>query len=394
MSGKEQNIRGSQEDNRIILMKRLCIYVTYDHENRVDDYIGYMLRHLRNTVDTLVVVCNYQNIAQGMSNVKPYADRICYRENKGFDAGAYKDVLCRELGWGEVEKFDELMLINDSFYGPLYPLKELFQKMYQRNVDYWGMTRCPEVELADKNTYESHIQSYFLALGKTILRHKRFQQFWENMEYPASFMQTVITFEIGINQLLRQLGFRGAAAMDLCSVQWKLEKNQNPYLSYPLELIRDAALPVLKRKSLSLSNKRFDNAIGALKFIGKACDYEICLIESHLRRGTAGVNLMGADSFYAAHARIFIYGAGNYGKNAAEYFAYKGWTFEKFLVTEMAGQPGNDRSNCSTFDRADIAEDDGIIIAVGNKKVFQEIVQLVKKRCRIEQIYNPTDIIW
>lgn len=48
-------------------------------------------------------------------------------------------------------------------------------------------------------------------------------------------------------------------------------------------------------------------------------------------------------------------------------------------MTEMAGQPGNDRSNCSTFDRADIAEDDGIIIAVGNKKVFREIVQLVKK---------------
>ena len=40
-------------------MKRLCIYVTYDAENIIDDYIGYMMRELRKVVECLVVVCNY-----------------------------------------------------------------------------------------------------------------------------------------------------------------------------------------------------------------------------------------------------------------------------------------------------------------------------------------------
>ncbi|MDE5699946.1 MAG: rhamnan synthesis F family protein [Lachnospiraceae bacterium] len=375
-------------------MRRLCIYVTYDPENMIDDYIGYTLQEMRKTVDSLIVVCNYKCIVSGRENIQPYANKIFCRENAGFDAGAYQDVFFRYLGWDGVCGYDEILLVNDSFYGPLYSFEKLFRRMEEVNADYWGMTRCPEGELADGSTYKPHIQSYFLALRKNVLINKEFQEYWENMEYPISFMQTVITFEIGVNKLLQQLGFVGSAVMDLCPVQWNLKKNENPYLLYPLELIRDADIPVLKRKSLSMSNKGFESAIKALRFIKDECSYDVSLIENHLRRIGEGKNVMGIEAFYASHSRIFIYGAGFYGKNVAEYFAYKGWTFEKFLVTDMAGQPENDISDCIAFDGADIAEDDGIIIAVGNKKGFREIVRLVKKRCRKEQIFNPEDIIW
>lgn len=375
-------------------MRRLCIYVTYDPENRIDGYIRYMLQEMRKTVDSLILICNYKYAVFGLNDIQPYVDKIFYRENEGFDAGAYKDSLCQYLGWNVVSEYDELILVNDSFYGPVYPLEKLFKRMEEEDADYWGMTRCPEGELADGSTYKPHIQSYFLALRKNILTNKEFQSYWEDMEYPASFMQTVKIFEIGINKLLRQLGFIGSAVMDLCPVQWNLNKNENPYLRYPLELIRDAGIPILKRKSLSLSNKGFESAIKALRFIKDECSYDVCLIENHLRRIREGINIVGIDIFYASHPRVFIYGAGAYGKKVAEYFAYKGWTFEKFLVTDMAGCSTNYSSNCITFEEADITEDDGIIIAVCNKKVFREIVGLVKKRCRKEQIFNLEDIIW
>lgn len=375
-------------------MKRLCIYVTYDFESTADGYIGYMLRGLREVADSIAVICNYPHIDKGIENIRPYADNIFYRKNKGFDAGAYKDALYRYLGWDDVCGYDEVLLINDSFYGPLYSFEELFRRMEEVEADYWGITQCPEGELADGSTYKPHIQSYFLALRKNVLCSKEFQKYWENMEYPMSFMQTVITFEIGVNKLLQQLGFSESTVMDLCPIQWNLKKNENPYLLYPLELIRDAGIPVLKRKSLNLSNKGFGSAMGALRFIKNECSYDVSLIENHLRRVGKGMNIMEIDNFYASHTRIFIYGAGFYGRNVAEYFAYKGWTFEKFLVTDTAGQSGNDHSNCIAFDEADVAEDDGIIVAVGSKKVFEEIVQRIKRRCRKEQIFNPDYIIW
>lgn len=72
-------------------MKRICIYVTYDPENIADNYIGGLLHELRKAVACLVVVCNYEYILAGIENIQPYADKIYYRSNMGFDAGAYKD---------------------------------------------------------------------------------------------------------------------------------------------------------------------------------------------------------------------------------------------------------------------------------------------------------------
>lgn len=347
-----------------------------------DDYIGHLLKELRKAVDCLVVVCNYEYIVKGMDNIKPYADRIYYRKNIGFDAGAYKDVLCQHLGWDRICRYDELLLANDSFYGPFYPFEELFNAMESTGADYWGMTKSPEVD-RDGEVYGFHIQSYFIALGHNILHSKEFRMFWENMAYPSSLEQAIILYEIGMNMLLQELGFSGTTAMERCPRQWNLKKNDNPYMIYPLELIRDAGIPVLKRKCLSLENKNFANALGALQYVETECAYDAGLIMKHLSR-TGGAGIMGLDEFYAGHTRIFIYGAGLYGRNLAEYFAYKGWAFEKFLVTHA--EKGS--RDCLSFEQADIAEDDGIIIAVGNKEVFAQILSLVEKRCSPKQIYN------
>lgn len=371
------------------MMKRLCIYITYDPENIVDKYIGYMLQELHKVVAHLVVVCNYESIVRGMDHICPYADQIFYRENTGFDAGAYKDALCQYIGWKTVCGYDELLLVNDSFYGPFYTLGNLFEQMEKTGADYWGMTRCPETELADGFTYQSHIQSYFFAFGKKVLQCMGFRDFWENMAYPASFMQAIIQYEIGINKFLHEAGFVGTAVMDLGSVRWNLRKNENPHMLYPLELIRDAGVPFLKRKSLILANRGFADAMGALKFIQNECGYDVSLIEEHLRRTGGDISIMGLDQFYAGHSRVFIYGAGFYGRQIAAYFEYKGWCFESFLVTNK-----EERSeNCIPFDEADITANDGIVIAVGHKKMFLEIFRLVKTRCDKGQIFNQDIIV-
>lgn len=371
-------------------MKRLCIFMTYDIENIVDDYIGYMLKKLRKVTDLLIVVCNYGFIAKGIDNVKSYADKIYFRENIGFDAGAYKDALCHYLGWNEVYKYDELLLANDSYYGPFYPFEDLFDRMEGMDVDYWGLTRSPKGKFASGRAFESHIQSYFFVVRRKVLSNKIFRRFWEKMEFPMSLTQAITTFEFGLNKLLQELGYTGIAVMELCPFIFEVRENENPYIVCPLELIRDAGIPVLKRKSLVLGNVRFDNVISALQFIETECRYDTNLISKHLLRIGKEHNIMGLDAFYAAHRKIFIYGAGLYGRNLAKYFSYKGWTFEKFLVTNLKTVS----EACISFDEADIAENDGIIIAVSDEKAFQEIASLIEKRCSINQIFNPDGIIW
>lgn len=370
-------------------MNRLCIFVTFDFENIVDEYIAYMLGELRKVVSCLIVVCNYKYIAKGSEYIYPYADKVFYRANIGFDAGAYKDALCCYAGWDEVSQYDEILLVNDSFYGPLYSFKGIFDRMEKVATDYWGLTRAPKGMLEDKYAYGSHIQSYFIVFRKSVLQSIQFRKFWADMVYPQFLTQAIIAFELGCNSYLEKLGFLGTAVTDLTLLKHRIEENENPYMRYPLELIRDAKIPIFKRKSLKLENTSFDNALRAFKYIENDSEYDANLIMKHLLRMERKVNPIGLDKFYATHSNIYIYGAGVYGKNLAQYFEYRGWVYKSFLVTNIE----NESETCISFDKADIADEDGIIIAVGNERAFCEILNLVKKRCDRNQIYNMSGIL-
>ena len=370
-------------------MKRLGIYVIYDCENIVDDYIGYMLQELRKVVDCLVVVCNFKEIRSGIQNINDYADRIYYRDNTGFDAGAYKYALCCCIGWSEISAYEELVLLNDSFYGPFYPMRNLFAKMDKISVDYWGLTKSPAGTLTGKYTYGSHIQSFFLAFRKPILDDRRFRNFWESMPYPKSFLQAVRVFELACNKLLDECGWNGTALSDLSQHKYHIKANENPYMLYSYELVRYAEIPVLKRKSLDLRFQGVSNALKALKYIEDQGGYNVQLIKKHILRigqplhEKAKLDFYRLDKFYYSHTRIYLYGAGILGKNLAEYFDYRGWSFECFLVTDSC----HSLNNCEIFDNAVIAEEDGIIIAVGTKEAYVQIKDLIKKRCTEKQIF-------
>ena len=372
-------------------MKRLCIYVTYDFENIADEYIGHVLRELRKVTDSLVVVCNYLNIVQGIENIQPYADKIYYRENKGFDAGAYKDVLCQYLGWELVCSFNELLLINDSFYGFFYPIEDWFYTIEKTDADYWGIIRAPQGTFDDGYKYDTHIQSYFLTFRTRILNSNCFKEFWETLEYPKTLYDAVLKFEIGCNKYFKEHGFKEISLTDQFQSNCLFDNNEIPYMNYSLELIRDLKIPILKRRSLYFSNKGFGNALRALKYINDVSLFDITLVTKHLFRLSqiklvqGMIDLVKLNNFYHKHSNIYFYGAGVYGQNLAEYFRYKRWTFAGYAVTK------NEKSieNCSVFNELELNSDDGIIIAISNKEICLEILEIVRKRCNDNQILYP-----
>lgn len=369
-------------------MTRLCIFVTYDCENIVDEYIGYLLSELRKVVDSLIVVCNYENITEGYEQIRPYADQIFYRKNLGFDAGAYKDAICHYIGYEKIYEYDELLLVNDSFYGPFYPFEKLFHRMGMTNADFWGLVRAPSGRLKNGHLYDSHIQSYFLLIRKKLLYSSEFKKFWEEMEYPDSFTQAIIKFELGFNEYFSKGGFKGTALTDLPPASLP-EKIEAPHLLCALELICDMGIPILKRKSLHLGNRGFLNAWKALRYVGEKGCYDTNLIKKHLLRlgqsskDDSWLNLTELNKFYHTHSRIYFYGAGVYGRNLASYFTYRGWSFQGFLVT--AGE--DQLRDCALFQDAEIRRDDGIIIAVSDHQMSLEIYEIVRTRCDMDQIF-------
>lgn len=373
-------------------MNRLGIYIIYDSDGIIDEYIANVLVGLRVHLSKLIVVCNFIEVKDGFGYIDGYADEIKYRENIGFDAGAYKDVLQEIYSSGDIYKFDEILLANDSFYGPIDSFDSVFTLMNKLECDYWGLTRYPggiyeEIEIA------SHIQSYFICFKKNIVNSNAFYNFWFDMGYPETFIDAVFNFEFRLNCILEESGFIGKAYTDNRLSGLEIRYGENPYMKYSFELLKDVGVPVIKRKAFDFENDGFSNAIAAFLYITKYKKFDTDMIRKHLLRisqqigNTPRFDLSALHDFYKRHSNIYIYGAGGWGKNLASYFAYKGWKFEKYIVSNCDKQ-----EDIIQYDEAELNESDGIIIAVGKKKVIEEIYNNISKNHKTEHIFKPSYI--
>lgn len=368
-------------------MRRLCIYVTYPPNKHIKEYIGIALKALKQYGMDIFFVCNCLESVSGLKYVEPYVNQIFYRKNIGWDSGAFKDALFDFIGWNRVLNYDELILINDSFF-VFSSLDAVFKQMAAVDCDYWGMTRHPGGEISNpRYEFSEHIQSYFLVFRNMLLHSDAFVKFWKQLQYPNTYREAVINYEIQLNAYLRDNGYKAAAVMD--SWHTELTRNVDPSMKYPYELIAELNIPILKRKCLLVGNPGFPNAIKAIQYLQVKELYPIELIEEFMENqfynskfGQQEYSCNSLEFFYRQYTSIYIYGHGVCGKNLAVYFEYKHWRFEKFLVTDIEGG-----SNVMTFEEAVIKPTTGIIIAVLDQKASEEIAMHIGTRCCREQLF-------
>jgi hypothetical protein len=368
-------------------MNRLCIYVTYNQENKIHEYMGRVLQELQTCCSKLYLVCNYLEIKEGKEYALPWVDDIFYRKNVGYDSGAYKEVLCDFLGWETVYQYEELLLVNDSFFGFFYPLQESFDRMAREECDFWGMTGQAAGEYRNPTyPFDAHVHSYFFVFKRQVMRSKVFREFWERLSYPEKFREAIVFFEIKINHDLEQSGFRKKSLIENCGIPWK--RNENPCYSRLYELVKNYRLPLMKKKCVLIRNIGFADTLKTLKYMRQKNLYPVDWILSYLehqfyipKRGTIPCNSL--EIFYHNHSDIYIYGMGVCGKNLALYFEDKGWHYRGFLVTDASG---TDKGVVS-LEEAEIDSDTGILISVLDPATAKEIERHIGKRCRREQLF-------
>ena len=74
-------------------MKRICIFSFFDNDGIVDEYIEYYLNEISQIVKRIVIVVNGNIKNDYYKKLLKYTDEIIVRENKGYDAGAYKQCM-------------------------------------------------------------------------------------------------------------------------------------------------------------------------------------------------------------------------------------------------------------------------------------------------------------
>lgn len=230
-------------------MKRVCIFFFYDNQGKVDGYVDVLLNGLAGCVDKFIVVCNGKLTSEGRRTFRKYTDRIIVRENQGLDVWAYKTGI-DDLGWDEICSYDEMIMMNHTICGPIFPFEDMFAEMDSRDVDFWGITTYFGGLNRPKNwpdngfdTIQDHLQSHFIAVRKHMLRSYEFQKYWRDIPPINSYEDSVSLHESVFTKKFADMGFTRS-----CYVNCRSDYNNYPLMIDSHELIRKEKCPIIKRK--------------------------------------------------------------------------------------------------------------------------------------------------
>ena len=206
-------------------MKRLCLFAGFDKNNKVHDYVIYFVQKLAQFAEVHYLadcnMCEYE-----LKKLFPYVkSAVAYRHNK-YDFGSWQELI-NTLGWAYLENFDEVIIVNDSCFAPIFHFKEMFRKMESQNLDFWGNS-------LNIYTKEKHIQSYFMVFNTKIIRNNLFRKFIENIKSEDSKDDVVLNYEVKLTDLLVNEGYKYKVYLnekyEARSVYYKLLLEKSPFL--------------------------------------------------------------------------------------------------------------------------------------------------------------------
>lgn len=256
-------------------VKRLGIFVFYDKDGIADDYIDYLLRAMSEVLDRLVIVCNGKVAPDAVATFEKYSKDVHVRDNLGFDGGAFKDALLKYLKREEVENYNELVIFNDTFFGPFYPFSRVFHKMESSDCDFWGLSRHKQFTESGR-CFSEHVQSYFVVARKRVINSDVFWNYWETFMNPKGIDDAIDQFEIEFSQTLLKAGFIMDSFLKMPEYESQdLDQNFNyPYWCCG-KAISHYDFPVFKRKNLVGLDPLDEDVSRALIYIEENYDYPI-----------------------------------------------------------------------------------------------------------------------
>lgn len=272
--------------------KRACIYFIYDKDGIIDDYILYQLRDLRENVSFIHCVINGNLTEEGRELLSEIADEVYVRENKGNDIGAYRAAIAY-IGWEKLAGYDELLLMNNTCFGPVYPFREAFDWAKQQDFDFWGLTWGLKTdwlgsqEYLHSNKSKVHIQSYFLVLRRPLLGSKFLTNFFDEIPDDATYGVSGCFYEYAFPGYFEEHGYKGGVYCDIT------DDYNYPLLFDPVRLLCNYRMPLFKKRSFFhhytdvLNNTAGEATARLIHFVQEHTDYDMDLVwKSILRTGS------------------------------------------------------------------------------------------------------------
>ena len=270
---------------------RCVIFLYYDKDGLVDRYIVNLLESIRADAAFVLTVVNGYLTEEAGGLLSKCCDRVLYRPNAGFDVAGYREGIFH-LGFYELAKYDELVLMNYTFFGPLRPFSEMFEEMNGRDLDFWGITRHHRMPTDPYGRISygympEHLNSYFLALRRDLFTSYAYRDFIFNMKNPDSYVDSIVEYETVFTKHFEDLGFRWEAYVDSSDYEGY---TYAPFAYEAAELIKYRKSPIIKRRNfysdyqVNLQNTAGESQVRAYEAVLENTDYDPSLMWENVLR--------------------------------------------------------------------------------------------------------------
>jgi len=191
-------------------MKRAVVFAHYDKDNIIDDYVIYYLKSLKEICNKIIFVSACDIVPKEIQKLDNIADYAIYGRHDEYDFGSYKRGFLYLKENGILQDTESLIFANDSCYGPLFPLEDVFEKIDP--CDFWGITKNKFGMRRSGQKFvvckRPHIQSYFMVFAPQVFNSEGFSQFMQSVTKQELKNDIVINYEIGLYEFLTNLGFK------------------------------------------------------------------------------------------------------------------------------------------------------------------------------------------
>jgi lipopolysaccharide biosynthesis protein len=290
-----------------VASSRYAVYATYDRDGSISDFVVEQVAALAALGYRVIFVSTSPKMpASQVSKLHDICWKVIHRYNLGHDFGSYKCGI-REIGSpGDLRN---LILMNDSCYGPLFDLSDIEKQVQKDDADIVGITESWQ--------HRYHLQSYFLSISGRVVGSPAFARFWATLLPYQSRELTIRHGEIRFSQLMVRSGFTTAALCPYRSVArltqqliaartndstFGLLPNEKSYLQalakqisqgIPLNpthsfwdvMIVEFGCPFIKRELLKKNPKKIPGVSDWPSVLSVHTEYDIDRIEQHLKIG-------------------------------------------------------------------------------------------------------------
>lgn len=223
--------------------RKLAIFCTFTPSNGLYGYHHEIISELSRDGFAVLLGQSYvdERVDDSSLIVAPQsaADAYVVKDNLGYDFGTW--MACLEAVREHLQDLDEVLLVNDSVFGPLSDLRPFFRQARGLEADVVGV--------CDSYEHNFHLQSFFLLFREKCVKSGFLQRFVDAYPYSNEKDNVIREGELTLTRELMASGFKCAAVYpyEQLASQW-LDRLQ----SYIKEIRNLPENVACKEKQISL----------------------------------------------------------------------------------------------------------------------------------------------